>query len=45
MAELNKYFKKYKLVFVDENYFDSEKVIYVSYKLLFDKIFYKNCVV
>ena len=32
MAELEKYFKKYKLVLLDENYIDSEKVIYVNNK-------------
>ena len=40
MAELGKYFKKYKLVLLDEYYIDSEKVIYVDNKQKFDKIIY-----
>ena len=36
VAELEKYFKKYKLVLLDENYIDSEKVIYVNNKQKFD---------
>ena len=43
MAELEKYFKKYKLVLLDENYIDSEKVIHVNNKQKFDKIIYLQC--
>ena len=43
MAELEKYFKKYKLVLLDENYIDSEKVIYVNNKQKFEKIIYIQC--
>ena len=38
IVELEKYFKKYKLVLLDENYIDSEKVIYVNNKQKFDMI-------
>ena len=44
MTELEKYFKKYKLVLLDENYIDSEKVIYVKNKRLYDKIIYIQCI-
>ena len=35
MAELEKYFKKYKLVLLDENYIGIEKVICVNNKQKF----------
>ena len=43
MVELEKYLKKYKLVLLDKNYIDSEKVIYVNNKQKFDKIIYIQC--
>ena len=43
MAELEKYFNKYKLVLLNENYIDSEKAIYVNNKQKYDKIIYIQC--
>ena len=45
MSDLEKYFKKYKLVLLDENYSEnySEKVIYINNKQKFDKIIYIQC--
>ena len=43
MVELEKYFKKYKLVLLDENYIDSVKGIYVNNKQKFERIIYIQC--